>query len=145
MCGHTLFVLINLSCFQVVLQAFYSILSAYSPHVVPNEHSEIRKKYPPLLLILPPGAVIINMRWLYCAAGGRGRLLLQRGQMHTSMDTSCDALMHLRALTSIKRDNGQLSCTSQANNTPLGTEVLWSSFFYHLHNAHLLFIYFKII
>lgn len=57
---------------------------------------------------------IINMLWLYRAAGGQGHVLLtERANAH-QQGTSCNALMHLRALTSIKRDNGQLSCASQA-------------------------------
>lgn len=56
---------------------------------------------------------IINMLWLYCAAVGRGRL---RGHMHTSMIASCNALMHFRALTSIKKDKRQLSWAGQAKH-----------------------------
>lgn len=65
---------------------------------------------------------IINTLWLYCAAGGWG--ISQRGQMHSSMGTSWDALMHLRALTSIKRDNGGLARAMQAKR-PECEKQMW--------------------
>ena len=104
---------VNQSCFKALLKAVEKAQwrTSYS------RSSAQRGRYCPQVSRSPPQGFhsasmsrIINISACIVQLVGEARCFLQRGQMHISMGTSCYTLMHLRALTSIKRDNGQLSC-----------------------------------
>lgn len=72
----------------------------------------VSQKKNPLCLYSASVSSTINMLRLYFAAGGRGRTSrVQAANAHRG-GRRPDALMHLRVLTSIKGDNGQL-CRAQ--------------------------------
>lgn len=102
-------------CGKAQWRVLYGRSTAHCGQYCPSlSLKQVSQKNIPPAFILPLWAVQSICFGCIVQLVGEAGSFFQRGRMHTSMRTSCNALMHLGALTSIQRDNGQLSRAVQA-------------------------------